>query len=147
MVKQNGYIKVFKFGGYFIYPLKNIKSIKYVEDNSKIENLKDNNSKTEENECVLNIEKLKADPFFNPRDEKFYIKVSGEIVNNCPVEFKNIVLHIDFVDKDNNIIASRKLKYSSISPFQKIKINKVFSDIDTYLIKYYKYKVEYVRVK
>jgi len=147
VVKQDGYIKVFKFGGYFIYPLKNIKSIKYVKDNSGIENIKDNSSNAKQEECVLDVEKLKADPFFNPKDEKFYIKISGEIVNNCPVEFKNIVLHIDFVDKDNNIIASKKIKYDSISPYQKIKINKIFSDIDTYLVKYYKYKVEYVRVK
>ncbi len=142
--KENGFIKVYKFGGYIIYPSKNIKSIKFVHIN---DNTTKNDNQTDTDECVLLVRNFKAEPILNPETGKFNVKLHGSIENNCPVEFKDINLIVQFLGDKRNKIRQEVLKFKKLSPFQKIKINKTFQDVDADLIKYYKYRLEYKRVE
>ncbi len=148
--KQDGYIKVYKYGGYIIYPEKNIKNIKYIKE-SKLADIKPKNSDQSSNKnktkCLLKLSNFFAKPFFNKLNAIYNVSINGKIVNNCPVPFKDVNLVIVFLDKNKKKVEERKIHFREISAFSNVKINKIFNDINADNVKFYKYKLEYLREK
>ena len=149
VIKLDGYIKVFKFGGYIIYPSKNIKSIQYKEVHKITENKNKNNIvKTQDNNtCEILVSNFKADPYFNPQKGIFNVEVKGILKNPCEDTFHNVTLNIKFMDKDKNLVAAKNIVFNEILPLSEKKFHKIFYNVVADNISYYLYKLQYLREK
>ena len=147
IAKYNGYIKVYKYGGYIIYPNKSIKSIKYVKI-QQIDTLEKNvDNKTNVNKCELKIKNFSANPIFNKNSGVFNVEVKGTIINNCEDTFKNLKINIQFMNDKRDLIAQKKIYIDEILPLSEKSFQKVYTDIIADNISYFLYKLQYLREK
>ena len=147
-MKENGFVKVFKFGGYIIYPEENIKNIKKItkEDvkvTTKQEN-KDNATAKVKNRCRPIVEKFEAIPVFSKEKQDFNLKVTGNINNNCPMDISQVKITIHFYNEENEELFTKVLNLNDISAYDNLKFEKIYNENNVGTIKYFNYKLEYV---
>ncbi len=146
VAKFDGYLKVYKYGGYIIYPQKAIRSIKFVSVPDEIK-YNDNNSTVVSKECNLNIKEFKVNPIFNNKKGIFNVEVKGVIENNCENSFNEIKLLINFMDKKRKLIAKKILYLDNISPNSKKDFKRIFNDLKADNITYFLYQLKYIKTK
>ena len=151
-IEKKGYIKVFKYGGYIIYPKKNIKSIKKLNTYSVNSSQTDNNSKNSKSKssksvkkCMPVVKNFEAIPVYDAKKDGFDIKVTGLIDNNCPKILENVKLTIKFYDKNNNNLLTKTIPIKNILSFDSYKFEHIIKDEIKGDIKYYNYKLEFLK--
>ncbi len=162
-VKKGDIVKVFKYGGYIIYPLKNIKSIERIrEDKDKFRNLyvsskkkktkKLDNSSTDKvkkrkpiKECNPIVKKIESLPVYSKEKSGFDLNLRGEINNNCPEYIKNLYIELTYYDENNNVLFSHKEFLDQILPFDTLKFSKKIKCSNVSKIKYFNYKLEFTK--
>ncbi len=147
-LKERGFVKVFKFGGYIIYPEDNIKSIKKVTKEdlpiTTEKTNKDNSTKTFKNTCRPIVEKFEATPVYNKDKQDFNLKVTGNINNNCPNDISQVKITIHFYNAENEELFTKVLSIDDISAYDNSKFEKIFNENNVGTVKYFNYKLEYV---
>ncbi|GEM_PF-6098849 len=165
-------IKVYKFGGYIVYPKKNIKNIqkiasdtKYIDSNptlpiddnttqsapaptaSKKDKKTDKKSvKQDENEiCNPIVKNFEALHLHNKTNKNFDLKISGRIDNNCPNFVRQIKLSTTFFDENNKSLFVKVIDIQDISPYSNSDFEKTFPQDDLSKIKYFNYKLEFLK--
>ena len=146
VAKFDGYLKVYKYGGYIIYPQKSIKSIKFITLPDEIQS-KDNSSVNNNIKCGLEIKSFKALPYFNVSKWRFNVEVKGTIINNCENTFDNVKLLINFMNKKRKLISKKEIIFDEILPLSKREFKKIYEDLIADNISYFIYELNYRRGK
>jgi hypothetical protein len=157
-IEKDDYIKVFKYGGYIIYPKKNVKKIEKinsvdVKNQSKNINATDNKGsakkagkkKPQINKCMPIVKNFESLPVYDKKKDGFNIKVTGIIENNCPKLLEDIKLTVNFFDEKNNKILTKTLPMKDITSYDSYKFEKIITDNYKGDIKYYNYKLEFLK--
>ncbi len=144
VAKFDGYLKVYKYGGYIIYPQKSVKSIKFITLPDEITS-KDNSSNNGNKKCGLEIKNFKSFPYFNASKGIFNVKVKGIIINNCEDTFNNVKLLINFMNKKRKLISKKEIIFDEILPLSKKEFNKLYDDLIADNISYFIYELNYRR--
>jgi hypothetical protein len=151
-IKEDGVIKVFKYGGYIIYPLENVKDIKKIDEpfmNKMEHNPTDNpaslSNDNSSKQCNPIIKYVESNPIYNSDNNSFELSLKGEINNNCPKDLKNVYLIVSYFSQDNQIVFTHKEFLDKISSYDSLKFSKKFKCNDISKIKYFKYKLEFIK--
>ncbi len=160
-IKKDGVIKVFKYGGYIIYPLKNIKSITKIAPTSsknydnimlsaegnKKDNVTDKNKEKKSTVKLCNpvVKKIESLPVYSKEKNGFNLNLRGEIDNQCPDFIKNLYITVIYYNEKNEVLFTHKEFLNKISPYDSLKFSKIIKYSDVSKIKYFNYKLEFTK--
>ncbi len=159
-IKTGDVLKVFKYGGYIIYPLKNIKSIEKVQLpkdkfenimlNSKDEEKKDNSTVSQKGadikrECNPVVKKIESLPVYSKEKNGFDLNLRGDIENKCSKFIKNLYITVTYYDENNKVLFTYKEFLNEIPAFDSLKFSKIIKCQNVSKIKYFNYKLEFTK--